>query len=110
MSGVSWRVAAGALAPKFRISPISDGTRTDAGSTQIAVQSLTGCASVPAMRALAAPFFAAAALLVVAGIGKMRDPQPLVRAARSVRISIPPSAVRGAALLEATLGVVAIWS
>jgi hypothetical protein len=60
------------------------------------------------MDALAGPYLASAALLVVAGAGKLRDPQPLVRALRSVGLAAPPSAVRALAAGELALGAAAV--
>ena len=60
------------------------------------------------MDALAGPFLASAALLVVAGAGKLLDPVPLARALRlsGLRVSVP--AVRAGAALEVLIGVAAI--
>jgi len=60
------------------------------------------------MTALAGPFLAAAALLVLAGVGKVLDPLPLVRALRSAGLRLRPSAVRVGAGLEAALGLWAV--
>ena len=60
------------------------------------------------MDALAGPYLAAAALLVAAGGAKLLDPQPLVRALRSVGLPAPVSLVRVGALAELLLGVLAI--
>ena len=57
---------------------------------------------------LSGPFLAAAALLVLAGLSKVADPQSLVRALRSVGLALPAGAVRLAAAGEAVLGVVAV--
>ncbi|MCW2584631.1 MAG: hypothetical protein JWN55_147 [Frankiales bacterium] len=57
---------------------------------------------------LEGPFYAASALLVVAGAQKVVDPAPLVRAAKSVRLRVPRHAVRLLALAEAGLGVAAL--
>lgn len=57
---------------------------------------------------LAGPFYAAAALLLVAGVQKVADPRPLVRAFRSVRLTVPTTVVRVLALAEALLGLVAL--
>ena len=62
------------------------------------------------MHALAGPFLAAAALLVVAGAGKVLDPRSLVRAARSVGLRASAPAVRAAAAVEVALGVWAVLS
>lgn len=58
--------------------------------------------------ALAAPYLAAAALLVVAGVPKVRDPWPLVRATRSVGLRVGPGVVRAFAVAEVLLGVLAV--
>jgi len=60
------------------------------------------------MDALAGPYLASAALLVLAGAGKLVDPLPLVRALRSVGLPAPRRAVRAAAALELGLGVAAV--
>lgn len=60
------------------------------------------------MGALAGPFLAASLLLVGAGMSKIVDPAPLVRAARSVGLPVPTPAVRVLAALEAGLGVAAV--
>lgn len=57
---------------------------------------------------LQGPVHAAAALLVVAGAQKARDPQPLVRAGRSVGLPVPRAAVRCAALAELAVGLAAL--
>jgi hypothetical protein len=62
------------------------------------------------MDALAGPYLAAAALLVVAGAGKLLDPLPLVRAMRSVGLPSPPLLVRAAAAGELALGLLAAAS
>lgn len=54
---------------------------------------------------LQGPVHAAAALLVLAGAQKLRDPLPLVRAARSVSLSVPATLVRAGAALEAAVGL-----
>ncbi len=59
------------------------------------------------MLALAGPFLAGAALLVLAGLGKVRDPAPLVRALRSVGLRVPRPLVRVAAAAEVALGAAA---
>jgi hypothetical protein len=70
------------------------------------------CISVPYMPAVAAPYLAAALLLVVAGLAKTRDPLSLVRALRAaglrVRAPLLSRFVRVAAAAEALLGLVAI--
>lgn len=60
------------------------------------------------MDALAGPYLASALLLVVAGVAKVRDPLPLVRALRSARLPAPAAGVRLLALAEAGLGVAAV--
>lgn len=57
---------------------------------------------------LAGPFFAAAALLALAGGQKVVDPAPLVRATKSVGLAVPPFVVRAVAGAEVVLGVAAI--
>jgi hypothetical protein len=57
---------------------------------------------------VAAPFLAAAALLVVAGGPKIVDPMPLVRALRSVGLPAGRQLVRAFALAEVALGVAAL--
>ena len=59
------------------------------------------------MPALAGPFLAAAALLALAGVTKVVDPRPLVRALRSVGLRVPAPLVRAGALAQTALGVVA---
>jgi hypothetical protein len=59
------------------------------------------------MDALAGPYLAAAALLVVAGGAKILDPQPLVRALRSVGLPAPAWLVRAGAAAEVAIGVLA---
>ena len=58
--------------------------------------------------ALAGPFLAAAGLLVVAGLPKVADPQPLVRALRSAGLALRPgpgaALVRTFAVAEVALG------
>jgi hypothetical protein len=54
------------------------------------------------------PFLAAAGLLVLAGIPKLVDPMPLVRALRSARLPASRSAVRGLAAVEIVLGAAAV--
>lgn len=60
------------------------------------------------MDVLAGPYLAAALLLVLAGAQKVRDPRPLVRAARSVGLAVPAPAVRLVAALETALGLAAL--
>ncbi|MDF2091273.1 hypothetical protein P0Y31_02865 [Knoellia sp. 3-2P3] len=57
---------------------------------------------------LAAPFLAASALLVGAGVPKIGDPMPLVRALRSAGLPAGRSLVRGIAATEVALGLWAI--
>ncbi|MGB8651843.1 MAG: MauE/DoxX family redox-associated membrane protein [Mycobacteriales bacterium] len=57
---------------------------------------------------LAGVFYAAAALLVLAGAQKAADPQPLVRALRSVAVPVPRLVVRLLAAAEAALGLAAL--
>ena len=60
------------------------------------------------MDALAGPYLASALLLVVAGVAKVRDPLPLVRALRSARLPAPVVGVRLLAAAEAGLGGAAV--
>ena len=64
------------------------------------------------MDALAGPYLASAALLVVAGAAKLLDPLPLVRALRSAGLALRQGLlaplVRLAALAELALGVLAV--
>ena len=62
------------------------------------------------MHALAGPYLASAVLLVVAGSGKLRDPLPLVRALRSVRLAAGVRTVRVLATAEVLLGTAAVWA
>jgi hypothetical protein len=57
---------------------------------------------------VAAPFLAAAALLVVAGGPKIADPLPLVRALRSAGLPAGREPVRAFALAEVAVGLVAV--
>jgi hypothetical protein len=57
---------------------------------------------------LAAPYLAAAALLVVAGVPKVADPMPLVRALRSTRLPAGGPLVRAFALGEVLVGAAAV--
>src|SRR5690242_17772209 len=57
---------------------------------------------------VAAPFLAAAALLVVAGAPKIADPLPLVRALRSARLPAGPRLVRALAVAEVVVGAAAV--
>ena len=52
----------------------------------------------------AGPFLAAAGLLVVAGVPKVVDPLPLVRALRGAGLPVHRQVVRGFAILEVVLG------
>jgi hypothetical protein len=55
------------------------------------------------------PFVVAAGgLLVVAGVPKVRDPKPLVRALASVGPTIPTVLARGFAVVEVALGLAAV--
>ena len=62
--------------------------------------------------ALAGPYLAAAGLLVLAGVPKVADPAPLVRALRSAGFTVPPAPgallVRGFAAAEVVVGVWAV--
>ena len=53
-------------------------------------------------------FFAAAFLLVLAGLQKVADPQPLVRALRSVSVPVPAGLVRLLASVEVLIGLAAL--
>lgn len=53
------------------------------------------------------PFLAAAALLVLAGLPKLKDPLPLVRAMRSARLPASRRLVRALAAAEVLVGVAA---
>ena len=57
---------------------------------------------------LAAPFLAASALLVGAGVPKIGDPMPLVRALRSAGLPARRTLVRGLAVAEVSLGLWAV--
>jgi hypothetical protein len=57
---------------------------------------------------LAAPYLASAALLIAAGVPKLRDPLPLVRALRSAGLPAHATLGRGIAAAETALGVWAI--
>jgi hypothetical protein len=57
---------------------------------------------------LAGPFLAAGGLLVVAGLPKLRDPLPLVRALHTTRLPAHGPVVRALALAEVVLGVAAV--
>ena len=57
---------------------------------------------------LAAPFVASAALLVAAGVPKVADPLPLVRAVRAAGLPLGPAAVRALAAAEVVVGLWAI--
>jgi uncharacterized membrane protein YphA (DoxX/SURF4 family) len=57
---------------------------------------------------VAAPFLAAAALLVVAGAPKVVDPMPLARALRSARLPAGRALARAIAVGEVVVGVAAL--
>ena len=57
---------------------------------------------------VAGPFLAAAGLLVVAGVPKVLDPLPLVRAVRSVGLPVHRHLVRGFAAAEVLVGLWAL--
>lgn len=57
---------------------------------------------------LAGPFLAAGGLLVAAGLPKLRDPLPLVRALRSAGVPATAPLVRVLAAAEVVLGVAAV--
>ena len=59
-------------------------------------------------QALAAPFFAAAALLALAGAAKVRRPQPLGRALRTLGLPSASGVVRAFGTLEVGVGVLAL--
>jgi hypothetical protein len=54
------------------------------------------------------PFLAASALLVLAGVPKLKDPMPLVRALRSVRLPASRALVRALAVVEVVVGLSAV--
>ena len=85
-------------------------TQREGGETRPRVRVLvTGLrGSVAEVDALAGPYLAAAALLVLAGAQKLRDPKPLVRALRSVGLRLPAPVIRAAAAAELALGVAAL--
>ena len=58
--------------------------------------------------ALAGPYVAAAALLVLAGVPKVRDPMPLVRALRSAGWPSGRGLVRLVAVVETAIGLLAL--
>lgn len=58
--------------------------------------------------ALAVPYTASAALLVLAGVPKVADPGNLVRAVRSVGMPFSRVAVRGFAVVEVVVGLAAL--
>lgn len=60
------------------------------------------------MHALAGPYLASVALLVLAGTGKLVDPLPLVRALRSARLPGGSTAVRAFAAGEVAVGAAAV--
>ncbi len=57
---------------------------------------------------LAGPFLASGTLLLVAGLPKLRDPMPLVRAMRSADLPTSRALVRVAAAAEVAVGVGAV--
>ena len=60
------------------------------------------------MEAATAPLLVASALLVAAGLPKVRTPAPTTGALRSVGIRVPDIAVRIGGLVEASLGTFAV--
>ncbi len=60
------------------------------------------------MDALSGPFLAASLLLVLAGLSKVADPSPLVRATRSVGHALRAPVVRVLAAFEVAVGVGAV--
>lgn len=60
------------------------------------------------MSALTVPFLAAALLLAVAGITKLRDPQPTLRAARTSGLPLNELGVRVFGVAEIAVGLVAL--
>jgi hypothetical protein len=54
------------------------------------------------------PFLAASALLVLAGVPKLKDPMPLVRALRSARLPASRGLVRALAVVEVVVGLSAV--
>lgn len=60
------------------------------------------------MWSLAGPFLALGVLLIAAGVPKLRDPAPLVRALRSAGIPATHTPVRVLAAAEVLVGVAAI--
>jgi hypothetical protein len=54
------------------------------------------------------PFLAASGLLVLAGVPKLKDPMPLVRALRSARLPASRGLVRALAVVEVVVGVSAV--
>ncbi len=60
------------------------------------------------MPVLTGPFLAAALLLVMAGLSKVADPAPLVRAGRSVGVPVLGPTVRVLAGVEVVLGAAAV--
>ena len=59
------------------------------------------------MDALAGPYLASAALLVLAGGAKVRDPLPLMRALMSVGLPFGRALVRSVAAVEVAIGIAA---
>jgi hypothetical protein len=60
------------------------------------------------VEALAGPFLASAALLVLAGAGKLRTPLPLARALRLAGLPVGVPVVRAGAAVEVLLGLAAL--
>lgn len=60
------------------------------------------------MGLLAGAFVTAAVLLTVGGLAKLRDPLPLVRAMRAMRLPLSPFVVRSFAAAETTIGGAAV--
>ena len=78
------------------------------GGGRVSLPGARARGSVDEVDVLVGPYLAAALLLVLAGAQKVRDPKPLVRAARSVGLAVPAPAVRLAAAAEAALGIAAL--
>lgn len=57
---------------------------------------------------MTALFFAAAGLLVLAGVQKVADPKPLVRALRSIGLRLPAPVVQVIAVAEVAVGALAL--
>jgi hypothetical protein len=58
--------------------------------------------------ALAAPFFAASAVLLWSGLAKLRDPSAAVAAIASAGRPLPPTAVRAVGVIELLIGATAL--